>query len=145
MATKNYSNDIFKVLTEIDKRNFDFFKSYDEKKFNELQPYTLLRWLSSVATGNSEHYILKTNEIVNTKLFQLSEHKELLLNMLCSCGIGSWTKHSWIPIKKEKIDKDETLIKSFYKLSDEEWDVKKNIITKEDKEEIMKYLGKMDK
>jgi hypothetical protein len=37
------------------------------------------------------------------------------------------------------------LLKSFYKLSDEEWDVKKNIITKEDKEEIMKYLGKMDK
>lgn len=145
MATKNYSNDIFKVLTEIDKRNFDFFKSYDEKKFNELQPYTLLRWLSSVSTGNSEHYILKTNEIVNTKLFQLTEHKELLLNMLCSCGIGSWTKHSWIPIKKEKIDKDETLIKSFYKLSDEEWNVKKTIITKEDKEEIMKYLGKMDK
>ena len=145
MATKNYSNDIFKVLTEIDKRNFDFFKSYDEKKFNELQPYTLLRWLSSVSTGNSEHYILKTNEIVNTKLFHLSEHKDLLLNMLCSCGIGSWTKHSWIPIKKEKIDKDETLLKSFYKLSDEEWDVKKNIITKEDKEEIMKYLGKMDK
>ena len=33
----------------------------------------------------------------------------------------------------------------YYKLSDEEWDVKKNIITKEEKEEIMKYLGKLDK
>lgn len=145
MATKNYSNDIFKVLTEIDKRNFDFFKNYDEKKFNELQPYTLLRWLSSVVTGNVEHYILKTNEIVNTKLFQLSEHKELLLNMLCACGSGSWTKHSWIPIKKEKFDKDETILKTFYKLSDEEWEVKKNIITDDEKNEIMKYLGKMDK
>lgn len=145
MATKNYSNDIFKVLTEIDKRNFDFFKNYDEKKFNELQPYTLLRWLSSVSTGNTEHYILKTNEIVNTKLFQLSEHKELLLNMLCACGSGSWTKHSWIPIKKEKSDKDETILKTFYKLSDEEWEVKKNIITDDEKNEIMKYLGKMDK
>ena len=145
MATKNYSNDIFKVLTEIDKRNFDFFKNYDEKKFNELQPYTLLRWLSSVSTGNSEHYILKTNEIVNTKLFQLSEHKELLLNMLCACGNGSWTKHSWIPIKKEKSDKDKTILKTFYKLSDEEWEVKKNIITDDEKNEIMKYLGKMDK
>lgn len=145
MAAKNYSNDIFKVLTEIDKRNFDFFKNYDEKKFNELQPYTLLRWLSSVVTGNVEHYILKTNEIVNTKLFQLSEHKELLLNMLCVCGIGSWTKHSWIPIKKEKSDKDETILKTFYKLSDEEWEVKKNIITDDEKNEIMKYLGKMDK
>lgn len=145
MAAKNYSNDIFKVLTEIDKRNFDFFKNYDEKKFNELQPYTLLRWLSSVVTGNVEHYILKTNEIVNTKLFQLSEHKELLLNMLCACGSGSWTKHSWIPIKKEKSDKDETILKTFYKLSDEEWEVKKNIITDDEKNEIMKYLGKMDK
>lgn len=145
MATKTYSNDIFKVLTEIDKRNYNFFKSYDDKKMKELQPYTLLRWLSCVNTGNSEHYILKSNNLINTRIFNLSEHKELLLNMLCSCGIGSWTKHSWIPIKKEKLDKDEALLKSFYKLSDEEWSLKKSSINKNEKDEIMKFLGKMDK
>lgn len=145
MATKTYSNDIFKVLTEIDKRNFDFFKSYDDKKIKELQPYIILRWLSSVSQGNSEHYILKTNNIVNTKLFELSEHKELLLNLLCCCGIGSWTKHNWIPISKEKNNKDEKELRSFYKLSDEEWELKKINITDDEKKEILQYLGKMDK
>jgi hypothetical protein len=145
MATKTYNNDIFKVLTEIDKRNFDFFKTYDDKKFKELQPYTLLRWLSSVSKGNSEHYIIKTNNIVNTKIFELAEHKELLLNLLCACGIGEWTKHNWLPISKEKVDKMEKELRGFYKLSDEEWELKKNYITDDEKKEIMQFLGKMDK
>lgn len=145
MASKTYNNDIFKVLTEIDKRNFDFFKSYDEKQLKELQPYTLTRWISSVSTGDAEHYVLKTNSLINNKLFQLSENKELLLNLLCCCGIGKWTKHSWIPIKKEKLDKDEDLLKSFYKLSDEEWSLKKKIINEDEKDEIFKFLGIKDK
>ena len=32
MVGKTYNNNIFKIITELDKRNFDFFKSYNEEK-----------------------------------------------------------------------------------------------------------------
>lgn len=144
---KQYKNDIFKVITELDKRNYNFFKNYDEDQYKELQPYTLLRWLSATQSYNdaeSEYYILATNNLVNSYIFHLSEHKNLLLNLLCSCGLKKWVKHSWIPMKTTKVDKEEKIVKDFYKLSDEEWDIKKETISKDDVEEILRFLGKSE-
>lgn len=145
---KQYNNNIFKVLTEIDKKNYNFFNSYNEEQYKELQPYTLLRWLSSVQGNDNlcEYYIMKTNNLVNNYVFTLSEHKNLLLNLLCSCGSNHWVKHNWIPMSKSnKLTKDETLIKNFYKYSDDEWELKKETISKKDVDEILQFLGKADK
>lgn len=142
---KQYKNDIFKVITELDKRNYNFFKNYTEEQYKELQPYTLLRWLSAVQTHNdkeSEYYVLSTNNLVNNYIFNLSEHKNLLLNLLCSCGLKKWMKHAWIPMKTNKVNKDELIVKDFYKLTDDEWNIKKEYISKNDIEEILRFLGK---
>lgn len=142
---KQYKNDIFKVITELDKRNYNFFKNYTEEQYKELQPYTLLRWLSAVQTHNdkeSEYYILSTNNLVNSYIFNLSEHKNLLLNLLCSCGLKTWMKHAWIPMKTNKINKEEKVAQDFYKLTDDEWNIKKETLTKNDIEEILRYFGK---
>ncbi len=144
---KQYKNDIFKVITELDKRNYNFFRNYDNDQYKELQPYTLLRWLSATQSYNdldAEYYILSTNNLVNTYIFNLSEHKELLLNLLCASGSGKWVKHAWIPMKTNKVDKQDKVLKDFYNLSDEEWDIKKEIISSEDIEEILRYLGESD-
>lgn len=143
---KQYKNDIFKVITELDKRNYNFFKNYTEEQYKELQPYTLLRWLSAVQTHNdkeSEYYVLSTNNLVNSYIFNLSEHKNLLLNLLCSCGLKKWMKHVWIPMKTNKINKEEKVAQDFYKLTDDEWNIKKETLSKNDIEEILRYLGKL--
>lgn len=147
MAVKSYNNNIFKVISEIDKKNYDFFKLYTDEQYKELQPYTLLRWISSVQGSDekiSESYILKANNLVNNYMFNLSEHKELLLNLLCCCGSNKWVKHAWIPINNKKVDKNDSLLKDFYKLSDDEWTIKKEKITKDEIEEVLQFLGKAD-
>jgi hypothetical protein len=147
MVAKSYNNNIFKVITELDKKNYNFFKSYNEVQYKELQPYTLLRWLSAVQneSKDSTYYLNKTNEL-NEILFQLSDHKDLLLNLLCSIGSGHWVKHAWIQIPKgNKVNKDEEVVKSFYHYNDDEWNIKKQSISKEDTYAVYQYLGLKDK
>ncbi len=90
-----------------------------------------------------EYYVLKTNELVNDRVFNLSEHKDLALNLLCACGSGGWNKHAWIAISRDaRLDKVDTIVKNFYKLNDDEWNLKKDVI---DSKEVLNYLGLNDK
>ena len=147
MVAKSYNNNIFKVITELDKQNYNFFKNYNDVQYKELQPYTLLRWLSAVQTDGKDSidYLKKTNKL-NEILFQLSEHKDLLLNLLCGCGSKHWVKHAWIAIPKgNKVNKDEEIVKSFYHYNDDEWNIKKQSISKNDIDDVYQYLGLKDK
>lgn len=141
-----YNNDIFKIITELDKRNFGFYKKLNEKQYKELQPYILLRWFSST-NGNdsiSKQNLLNANEL-NKIMFGLGDNKDLLLDLLCNCGSGKWCKHSWIPIPKaEKASKDDEILKKFFNCNESEYKDKKENLTKEEVKEIMQYLGYAD-
>ena len=81
MAGKSYNNDIFKIITNLDKKNYNFFNSLTEVQYKELQPYILLRWMSALSSvGDSKSYIDKTNKL-NELVFNLSNHKDLMLNL----------------------------------------------------------------
>ena len=148
MVAKTYNNNIFAIITNLDKKNYNFFSGYNEAQYNELQPYTLLRWLSACQneSKDSEDYIKKTN-IINDLIFRLNpDNKNLLLNLLCSIGSGHWIKHAWIaPPKGSKVSKDEEEYKNFYHYNDDEWNMKKKLLTKDDYKELDKYLGRADK
>lgn len=147
MAVKSYNNNIFAVITNLDKKNYDFFRGYNDAQYKELQPYTLLRWLSAIQSegADSIKYLNKTNEL-NEIIFQLSEHKDLLLNLLCGCGQNHWVKHAWIaPPKGNKVNKDEGIVKNFYHYNDDEWEIKKQSISKQDIDDVYQYLGLKDK
>lgn len=146
MVTKSYNNNIFAVITNLDKKNYNFFKDYNDAQYKELQPYTLLRWLSAVQTDGKDsiEYLKKTNKL-NEILFQLSEHKDLLLNLLCGCGAKHWVKHAWIAIPKgNKVNKDEGIVKKFYGYNDDEWALKQPTLDKSDINEVLQYLGLKD-
>ena len=147
MVVKSYNNNIFAVITNLDKKNYNFFKDYNEAQYKELQPYTLLRWLSAVQTDGKDtlHYIHKTNAL-NEVIFNLSNDKDLALNLLCGCGAGHWVKHAWIaPPKGSKVSKDDETYKNFFHYTDDEWAIKKETLSKDDYAELNKYLGKADK
>lgn len=147
MVVKSYNNNIFAVITNLDKKNYNFFSEYNEAQYNELQPYTLLRWLSACQTEkDANEYIKKTN-VINDLIFKLgTDNKNLLLNLLCSCGSNHWVKHSWIaPPKGTKVSKSNEEYKNFYHYNDDEWKLKQMSLTKEDYQELDKYLGRADK
>lgn len=142
MAGKSYNNDIFKVISELDKKNYNFFNSYNESQYKELQPYTLLRWISS---NINEKELIKLNKS-NEKIFELSEHKNLMLNHLCSNSCGHWVKHCWIQIPKgNKVNKDIEVVKKFYGYNDDEMKIKEQSLSKEDINNVLQYLGLKDK
>ena len=147
MVAKSYNNNIFAIITNLDKKTYNFFKNYNEAQYNELQPYTLLRWLSACnnESKDSIEYIKKCNEL-NKILFKISpEHKSLFLNILCSIGSGHWVKHTWIaPPRGNKVNKYEEIVKQFYKYSDDEWELKKQTLDKNETDEVLQYLGLKD-
>lgn len=144
MAGKTYNNNIFSIITHLDKKNYNFFNSLTEVQYKELQPYILLRWMSALNGGNGEPYINRANKI-NELVFKLSNHKNLALNLLCSCGGGNWAKHAWIALPKGiKVNKDIEVVKKFYGYNDDEWEIKSQTLTKEDVNDVLKYLGLKD-
>lgn len=144
MAEKTYNNNIFSIITNLDKKNYNFFNSLTDVQYKELQPYILLRWMSALNNGDDEGYIKKTNKI-NELIFNLSNHKNLALNLLCTCGNGKWAKHAWVALPKGiKVNKDIEVVKKFYGYNDDEWKIKSQSLNKDDVNDVLKYLGLKD-
>ena len=49
---KEYKNNIFDVIKQIDKKNYQYFDSLNEEQKKEIHPYTLARWMTTVAQPN---------------------------------------------------------------------------------------------
>lgn len=150
MTIKSYKNNIFEVITHLDKNDYDYFKNLTEEQLKEIQPYVLLKWLSTLQEKNiskAEYYTLVTNELVNERFWVLSKFKELQLQLLCATGSGQWTKHAWLSEKKKpKKDKKREFLRTFYSnLSDDEFVMKMDIITDEEIAEILHNMGADEK
>ena len=145
MVAKTYENNIFQVLTHIDKKDYNYFKNLSDEQLKDMQPYTLLKWLSHVSTdaNKAEYYTLATNELVNVNYWKMSKYKDLQLQLLCACGCGSWTKHGWLKTKtvSKKDKKINELRKFFYNLTDEEFEYKVKNMDKKELEDTYNNLG----
>jgi len=105
--------DIFRVLDNIDRRQYDFYDSLDEDEKKAFVPFIITRWMSGATDqgGLHSYYLHVTNELVNKHLWQLSDHPELIWKMMASCGAGKTKRHQWIkgPSRKSKSKVDEML------------------------------------
>ena len=135
-----YKTNIFDILKTINNKKYYFYKKMDKDSIKELQPYTLLRWMSSNTIGENSNIIKNSNKI-NELIFSLSDDKNLCLNLLCTLGNNRFRKYNWIAINKENKTKEDDIIKVFYKLDDESYQLKKKKITKEEIIDILHYLG----
>lgn len=145
---KQYKNDIFEVLKQIDNKNYQFYESLSTEQQKEIQPYTLLRWLSALAGNEQEHinYTIKTNNNVNKRFWELSKYKDLQFKLLCTCGSKKFIRHQWIPQTKSTKDKNYNMLRKFYSnLNDTEFKMKLNEITSDNIKDIQKFLGLLDK
>lgn len=145
---KQYKNDIFEVLKQIDNRNYQYYDTLSEEQQKEIQPYTLCRWMSAIAGNEYNHMALTIdiNNNVNKHFWELSKYKDLQWKLLCSCGNKKFNRHQWIPQNKPKQDKNYSLLRKFYSnLNDDEFNLKFKSITTTDVKEVQKFLGMIDK
>lgn len=145
---KQYKNDIFEVIKQLDNKNYQYFDTLTDEQKKEIQPYTLMRWLSTASGNESNHSIMTitVNEIVNNHFWELSKYKDLQWKLLCACGLKKWMRHQWIPMSKSSNDKQYTIIRQFYSnLNEQDFAIKYRTLTKDDIENIYRYMGLKDK
>lgn len=144
---KEYKNNIFDVIKQIDKKNYQYFDSLNEEQKKEIQPYTLARWMSTVADEyDHKKYNMDINNNVNMYFWNLSKYKDLQFKLLCTCGQTGFNKHQWIPISKSSTDKTLNSIKDyFFGLTEKEIQMKYGRMTKEEIKNIQNFLGSTTK
>ena len=93
MSAKERSLDIFVLLGEIDKKNYNLWDSLSEDQKKEFSPLVTMRWMAGTT---DERQIIFLNEIVNTAVFNLGDHREFLLKLLTVCSSGDKRRYTWI-------------------------------------------------
>lgn len=111
--------DIFKTLSAMDSRNYDYFSNLTDQEKKGFAPIVAMRWLSAVKGSNleNEFYLNMTNELVNKHLWDssLTKHPELVYKLMAACGIGSNKRHEWIKgFSKQKHSKFVEFLKIYY-------------------------------
>lgn len=140
---KEYKNDIFEVIKQIDRKNYNYYDSLTDEQKKEIQPYTLMRWMSTVSDEQShQKYNITINNNVNKYFWELSKYKDLQFKLLCTSGQRGFNRHQWIPISKTLNDKTLNSIKEYFQgLTTQEIQMKYQKMSKEEIKDIQNFLG----
>lgn len=140
---KTYKNDIFEVIKQIDNKNYDYYTTLSDEQQKEIQPYTLMRWISSVPNEEiHQEFNMKVNNNVNMHFWELSKYKDLQFKLLCTCGNKGYNKHQWVAISKSNKDKTLNSIKDYFSgLTDQEIKMKYERMDKTEIKDIKNFLG----
>lgn len=145
--------DMFKrVLPAADIRNKQFLDSLSDEELKGFSPWLVMRYLSSAESSNQEiieHYLIMTNELVNTNFSDLKNDLELIWKLMSIVGVGKSIKHPYIAPGKGKKKKSNAfkswLHEQYNHLSDQEIDLWFSNITKEQAKDMLEQYQIKDK
>jgi hypothetical protein len=117
-VAKERALDIFVLLDQIDRKNYDLWDKLTEEQRKEFSPLVTMRWM----TGTTDPLqLIFLNEIVNIMVFPLGDKKELFLKLLTVCSNGRPKRYQWINYKTSGSGKKQKratqLIAAHYQLS----------------------------
>lgn len=142
--SKTYKLDLFGLLSKLDKKEFDIWKSYNDEEKKEISPLIIMRWLSGTS---DKRQIVFLNELVNKVVFDLgSNHKELLLKLLAIANSGTPRRYFWQAQKSSASEKRGAkravaVVEQYYQCSPKEAKEYLSILEKEDVIEICEKMG----
>jgi hypothetical protein len=93
---KERALDIFQLLGEIDSKKYETWDNLTDEQKKEFSSLVTMRWMAGTT---DERQIIFLNEIVNLAVFNLGDHKELLLKLLTVCSSGSKKRYQWVNYK----------------------------------------------
>ena len=143
---KKRTLELTRVLSAVDKKDYEFYDNLTAAELKEFSPYVLLRFVSSVGSNDrdvQEWFIEMTNEMVNKHHWSLSKnHEKLLWQLYAATGTGIKSYHPYLPTLKSQFNKFEKLLSELhptYKMEDIK--VLASLMTDEEKIELFDNMG----
>jgi hypothetical protein len=110
--------DIFELLRHIDRQDRDFISNLPEEDRKGFVPVVAMRWLSA---GGMDAQLLNVNEIVNSTVFSLYKHPELLYRLMVAATPESPKQYNWLKTaKKDKMSMKVDVIRRYQDVSPHE-------------------------
>jgi len=148
MATKKTNIPLAKMMTAIDRNDFDFYANLTPAEKKAFSPWMAMRYTSSAKGMDAYHYLLMVNDIVNVDFNVLKKHPELQWKLLCVCGKGSNAFHPWIPPGKgnKKVSKLANFLHEMYPTYNrKEIELVQELNSKDDLKQLARDHGMDDK
>lgn len=114
---KERALDIFVLLEQIDKKNYNIWENLTEEQRKEFSPLVVMRWMAGCT---DPFQLILLNEIANILVFPLGDKKEQLLLLLTACSNGKTKRYKWLNYKVSSSKKKKhaiNLIAQHYSLS----------------------------
>lgn len=152
MATKAPMLDMFKrVLPALDTRNKTLYENLTEEEMKGFSPWLVQRYLSSAESANNaiiEHYLIMTNDIVNTNFSEVKD-PEMTWKLMSMVGIGKSLKHPYIAPgggkRKKKNAFKAWLSQQYPHLDDQELDIWIGNLDKKSAKDMLEQYHVKDK
>lgn len=97
MAQTKHKLDIFKVLGKISTKDKDYYPSLLEEEKKALAPLVVMRWMTGTDSAQQIYFL---NELVNPFVFNMANHKELLVDLMTICAPGHNKRYKWMKAGK---------------------------------------------
>lgn len=91
--------DIWELLRSIDDNNRDFLDNLPAEQRKGFVPIVTLRWLSG---SSNDVHLLNLNEVVNSTVFNLYKHPDLLYALMLASTPAGRKNYNWIKSAKKK-------------------------------------------
>ena len=140
MATER-ALDLFWLLGQLDKKNFDVWEGLTEEQRKEVSPYMLLRWLAG--SIDEPEQLVNLADIAAPLTFDLADKKELMLKVFAACTVGGAKRYAWanfkIATKKKSLARD--LIATTYRWSKKQAAEARHMFTNDEILELAQAQG----
>ena len=138
--SKESSLDIFSVLKQIDKKNFNLWNEWTDEQKKDFSPYIILRWLAGT---NNPDQLTKLGLIATSTIFEFGSKKDLMLAILTACSSDGPKQYKWLTYKgSEKTQPGAIkLISEVYNLSIKDAGKSLNLFSNEEILELAEYNG----
>lgn len=93
---------LFELLSAATKKDRKYYSKLSDINKKKFSPFIVQKWLSNPAsTLKREYYLQCVNSIINTKLFDMANHPELIYMLMTVIGDKKVYRHEWIGITKK--------------------------------------------
>lgn len=98
-AKREFALDIFELLGKLSANDLHIWETLTDEQKKAFSALVTMRWMSGTS---NQGQIVALNELVNTRVFNLAGHEELMMKLLAICGPGQWKRYAWTPSKSGK-------------------------------------------